>query len=72
MLATKLRVLLQREKGRDLFDLDHALDVFETLNRTRLVECFNLYLERSNVRIARAEAEPRMLASYGVRVSWII
>jgi len=62
MLATKLRALLQREKGRDLFDLAHALDVFETLNRARLVECFNLYLERSNVRIARAEAELRMLA----------
>jgi predicted nucleotidyltransferase component of viral defense system len=62
MLATKLRALLQREKGRDLFDLAHALDVFETLNRTRLVECFNLYLESSNVRIARAEAEQRMLA----------
>jgi predicted nucleotidyltransferase component of viral defense system len=62
MLATKVRALLQREKGRDLFDLAHALDVFETLNRTRLVECFNLYLERSNVRIARAEAEQRMLA----------
>ena len=62
MLATKLRALLQREKGRDLFDLAHAFDVFETLNRTRLVECFNLYLERSNVRIARAEAEQRMLA----------
>jgi predicted nucleotidyltransferase component of viral defense system len=62
MLATKLRALLQREKGRDLFDLAHALDVLETLNRTRLVECFNLYLEKSNLRIARAEAEQRMLA----------
>ncbi|TIW52060.1 MAG: nucleotidyl transferase AbiEii/AbiGii toxin family protein, partial [Mesorhizobium sp.] len=29
MLATKLRALLQRNKGRDLFDLDHALTVFE-------------------------------------------
>jgi predicted nucleotidyltransferase component of viral defense system len=28
MLATKLRALLQRDKGRDLFDLAHALDVF--------------------------------------------
>ena len=62
MLATKLRALLQREKGRDLFDLAHGLDVFETLNKARLVECFNLYLERSNVRITRAEAEQRMLA----------
>ena len=29
MLATKLRALLQRDKGRDLYDLAHALDVFE-------------------------------------------
>ena len=62
MLATKLRALLQREKGRDLFDLAHGLDVFQSLNKTRLVECFNLYLERSNVKITRAEAEQRMLA----------
>lgn len=62
MLATKLRALLQREKGRDLFDLAHALDVFKDLNRVRLLECFNLYLERSNVKILRAEAEQRMLA----------
>ncbi len=25
MLATKMRALLQRDKGRDLFDLSHAL-----------------------------------------------
>jgi predicted nucleotidyltransferase component of viral defense system len=62
MLATKLRALLQREKGRDLFDIAHGLDVFPHLNKVRLVECFNLYLERSNVRITRAEAEQRMLA----------
>jgi len=30
-MATKLRALLQRDKGRDLFDLAHALDVFEGL-----------------------------------------
>jgi predicted nucleotidyltransferase component of viral defense system len=62
MLATKLRALLQREKGRDLFDLAHALDVFKHLNRARLLECFNLYLERSGMKIPRAEAEKRMLA----------
>jgi predicted nucleotidyltransferase component of viral defense system len=62
ILATKLRALLQRDKGRDLFDLAHALDVFENLNRVRLIECFDLYIERSNVRIMRAEAEQRMLA----------
>jgi predicted nucleotidyltransferase component of viral defense system len=62
MLATKLRALLQREKGRDLFDLAHSLEVFKGLNRARLIECFNLYLERANVKIPRAEAEQRMLA----------
>lgn len=60
MLATKLRALLQRSKGRDLFDLDHALTVFEGLNAARVVECFALYLERSKVTISRAEAQQRM------------
>ncbi len=32
MLATKLRALLQRNKGRDLFDLDHGLCTFQGLN----------------------------------------
>jgi predicted nucleotidyltransferase component of viral defense system len=60
MLATKLRALLQRNKGRDLFDLDHALTVFEGLNTARIVECFRLYLEKSEVTISRAEAQQRM------------
>lgn len=60
MLATKLRALLQRSKGRDLFDLDHALAVFEGLNADRTVECFLLYLEKSGVAISRAEAQQRM------------
>ena len=60
MLATKLRALLQRNKGRDLFDLDHALTVFEELNTARIVECFVLYLEKSEVKISRAEAQQRM------------
>ncbi len=34
MLATKLRALLQRNEGRDLFDLDYALTVFEGLRRS--------------------------------------
>ncbi|MGH7073747.1 MAG: nucleotidyl transferase AbiEii/AbiGii toxin family protein [Stellaceae bacterium] len=60
MLATKLRALLQRNKGRDLFDLDHALTVFERLNTARIVECFVLYLEKAEVTISRAEAQQRM------------
>jgi predicted nucleotidyltransferase component of viral defense system len=62
MLATKLRALLQRDKGRDLFDLAHALTVFEGLNAARVVECFGLYLNRSAMQISRAQAEQRMFA----------
>ena len=60
MLATKLRALLQRNKGRDLFDLDHALKVFDGLNSARIVECFLLYLEKGGISISRAEAQQRM------------
>jgi hypothetical protein len=62
MLATKLPALLQRSKGRDLFDLAHGLDVFDGLNAGRVVACFGQYLDRSEVRISRAEAEQRMFA----------
>ena len=62
MLATKLRALLQRNKGRDLIDLSHALTVFPELNKARLIEMFGRYLALSGAAISRAEAEKRMLA----------
>jgi predicted nucleotidyltransferase component of viral defense system len=62
MLATKLRALLQRNKGRDLYDLAHALKVFEGLSGRRVVECLALDLQKAGVRISRAEAEERMFA----------
>lgn len=62
MLATKLRALLQRNKGRDLFDLSHALDVFDGLDKNRVVECFGQYLRASQTPISRAEAEQRMFS----------
>jgi predicted nucleotidyltransferase component of viral defense system len=45
LLATKLRALLQRAKGRDLLDLFHALEALQALNTARMVECFGLYLD---------------------------
>ena len=60
MLATKLRALLQRDKGRDLFDITHALTVFGDFNVSRVTECFGLYLNHSGLRISRAQAEKRM------------
>ena len=62
MLATKLRALLQRDKGRDLYDLAHALEVFEGLNVDRIVEMLGRYLDLSGQAISRAQAQERMFA----------
>ncbi len=62
LLATKLRALLQRDKGRDLFDLDYALDALPDLDIDRVVELFVQYLDQQGQAISRAEAEQRMLA----------
>lgn len=64
LLATKLRALLQRDKGRDLFDLDHALDALPDLNLDRVVELFVRCLGQQGHAISRAEAEQRMLAKF--------
>ncbi len=62
MLATKLRALLQRDRGRDLYDLAHALDIFEGLEIDRIVDVFGQYLALSGQAISRAQAQDRMFA----------
>ena len=62
MLATKLRALLQRDQGRDLYDLAHALEVFENLDIARMVGIFGRYLDLSDQAISRAQAQERMFA----------
>lgn len=62
MLATKLRALLQRDKGRDLVDLAKAVVLFDGLDAARVVELFGKYLSASGQTISRAEAEERMWA----------
>jgi predicted nucleotidyltransferase component of viral defense system len=62
ILATKLRALLQRDKGRDLLDLAHAKIVFNDLDVSRVVACFGQYLDASDAAISRAQAEERMFA----------
>jgi Nucleotidyl transferase AbiEii toxin, Type IV TA system len=59
-LATKLRALLQRDKGRDLIDLAHTHATFEKLDTGQVVTCFGKYLVASNQAISRAQAEERM------------
>lgn len=62
MLATKLRALLQRDKGRDLFDLSHSLAVFEGLDTRRVIDIFQRYVAFQELSISRAQAEERMFA----------
>lgn len=62
MLATKLRALLQRDKGRDLYDLAYALETFEGLDPKRVTDLLTQYLKLSGQTISRAQAEERMLA----------
>jgi predicted nucleotidyltransferase component of viral defense system len=57
LLATKLRALYQRKKGRDLFDLAAAIERFPTLDDQKVVACFQSYLKHSNTSISRAEFE---------------
>lgn len=64
LLATKLRALLQRDKGRDLFDLDYALGTLPDLDTERIVSLFVRYLDAQGQSIGRPEAEKRMLAKY--------
>jgi predicted nucleotidyltransferase component of viral defense system len=62
MAATKLRALLQRDKGRDLLDLSHALTVFDGLNASRVTDLLQLYLANAKLKLSRAQAEERMFA----------
>ena len=53
ILATKLRALLQRDKGRDLFDLDHALDALPDLDIEKVLVIFARYLDRQGQAISQ-------------------
>lgn len=62
MLATKLRALLQRDKGRDLYDLAHALETFDGLDSVKVVDFFGRYVGLSGNAITRAIGQERMFA----------
>ncbi len=63
MLGTKLRALMQRTQGRDLFDLYHAGELGArgatpyVVNQAQAIEAFNWYLANEGTRMNREEAE---------------
>ena len=60
IFGTKLRALLQRDKNRDLFDLNQGL-LQLGLDCDRVIACFQHYLALEGHPISRANAEERML-----------
>ncbi len=56
LFGTKLRALLQRNKNRDLFDLNEGLHRL-SMDLDKLIACFHHYLELEGHTISRANAE---------------
>lgn len=62
LLGTKLRAMYQRKKGRDLFDLAHALTVHGA-DPAKIVTCFQRYMKEGGGRaVSRAEFEANLAA----------
>ena len=59
LLATKLRALYQRRKGRDLFDLCITLEQ-GALDAAKLVACFEEYMQRAGAVVSRAQFEENL------------
>lgn len=59
LLATKLRALYQRKKGRDLFDLWFTIQQ-QMLDATRVVTCFAEYMKREGHSVSRAQFEQNL------------
>jgi len=59
ILATKLRALYQRRKGRDLFDLAMALHR-TSADPMRIVEAFNRYMDHGGHRVTRSMFEDNL------------
>lgn len=60
LFGTKLRALLQRRKGRDLFDFHAGFEQL-TLDAARVIAVFDYYMAQDGTAISRANAEERLL-----------
>ena len=64
LLATKLRALYQRKKGRDLFDLAVGLED-ERSDPARIVNTFQGYMDREGKSLTRAKFEQNLANKLG-------
>jgi predicted nucleotidyltransferase component of viral defense system len=61
LLGTKMRALYQRKKGRDMYDLWHALGTGQP-DPDLIVQCFQRYMEYEGTTVSRAEFEANLAA----------
>jgi predicted nucleotidyltransferase component of viral defense system len=66
LMATKLRALYQRRKGRDLFDLWLGLGMKGSDPR-RIAEAFRKYMTAEGSRVSRKEFESNLMAKVALR-----
>lgn len=59
LLATKLRALYQRKKGRDLYDLSVALEALSP-DCAGIVDCFRSYMDAAGATVTRAVFEANL------------
>lgn len=59
LLSTKLRALYQRKKGRDLFDLWHAIER-GLVDTDALLTCFDRYMREGGHSVSRAQFEANL------------
>lgn len=59
LIATKLRALYQRKKGRDLFDIARAI-TRETIDPVRVLEVFSAYMAHDGQHVTRAQFEQNL------------
>lgn len=65
LLGTKLRALYQRKKGRDLFDLWHALETGR-VDPPTLIACFQRYMGEGGHGVTRAQFEQNLQGKRGL------
>lgn len=65
LLGTKLRALYQRKKGRDLFDLWHALETGH-VDVPSVIACFRRYMKEGGNTATRAQFEENLEGKRGL------
>lgn len=60
LLATKLRALYQRKKGRDLYDFWFVMQQQKDIDISAVIGMFKQYMAYSNITVSRAEFEKNL------------